>query len=216
MPAPMTSTPRWTGWPASRTTSRRSWPAATWRRSRTRRGWRCSTCRPPGWKARGARGPHRPHRAAGGRRGRQRLRRGFGGCDDRGGLRRRTAYLRHCAGFQAGVHAQRQLVLAAGTGHRGRGPAESVRPTRRHATAHSPSSLTMKGTNIAAAVASRHAPVTRPGVDRRPAPRSSVLARSKRHVMTGLAARNEDQERLSFHPYDEPRTATRTMEGQDD
>ena len=46
MPAPMTSTPRWTGWPASRTTSRRSWPAATWRLSRTRRGWRCSTCRP--------------------------------------------------------------------------------------------------------------------------------------------------------------------------
>ena len=32
----------------------------------------------------------------------------------------------------AGVHAQRQLVLAAGTGHRGRGPAESVRPARRH------------------------------------------------------------------------------------
>ena len=32
MPAPMTSTPRWTGWPASRTPSRRSWPAATWRR----------------------------------------------------------------------------------------------------------------------------------------------------------------------------------------
>jgi hypothetical protein len=57
MPAPMTSTPRWTGWPASRTTSRRSWPAATWGRSRTRRGWRCSTCRPPGWKARGARWP---------------------------------------------------------------------------------------------------------------------------------------------------------------
>ena len=37
--------------------SRRSWPAAIWRRSRTRRGWRCSTCRPPGWKARSARWP---------------------------------------------------------------------------------------------------------------------------------------------------------------
>ena len=35
------------------------------------------------------------------------------------------------ARLPAGVHAQRQLVLAAGTGHRGRGPAESVRPARR-------------------------------------------------------------------------------------
>ena len=34
---PMTSTPRWTGWPAGRTPSRPGWPAATWPRRRTRR-----------------------------------------------------------------------------------------------------------------------------------------------------------------------------------
>ena len=54
---PMTSTPRWTGWKTGRTRSRRSWPAATWRRSRTRRGWRCSTCRARGWRAGAARWP---------------------------------------------------------------------------------------------------------------------------------------------------------------
>ena len=50
-PPPMTSTRRWTGWPAGRTRSRRSWPPGTWRRSRTRRGWRCSTCPARGWRA---------------------------------------------------------------------------------------------------------------------------------------------------------------------
>src|SRR5512142_1588455 len=41
---PMTSTPRWTGWPAGRTASRRSWRPATWPRRPTRGGRRCSTC----------------------------------------------------------------------------------------------------------------------------------------------------------------------------
>ena len=35
----MTSTPRWTGWPACRTRSRPGWPAGTSARRRTRRGW---------------------------------------------------------------------------------------------------------------------------------------------------------------------------------
>ena len=55
--APMTSTPRWTGWSTGRTRSRRSWPAATWPRRRTRRGWRCSTCPARGWRAGAARWP---------------------------------------------------------------------------------------------------------------------------------------------------------------
>ena len=53
----MTSTRRWTGWSTGRTRSRPSWPAATWPRSPTRRGWRCSTCPARGWKARTARWP---------------------------------------------------------------------------------------------------------------------------------------------------------------
>ena len=44
----MTSTPRWTGWRAGRTRSRRSWRPGTWPRRRTRPGWRCSTC-PVSW-----------------------------------------------------------------------------------------------------------------------------------------------------------------------
>ncbi len=40
----MTSTPRWTGWRAGRTRSRRDWRPGTWPRRRTRPGWRCSTC----------------------------------------------------------------------------------------------------------------------------------------------------------------------------
>ena len=50
-PALMTSTPRWTGWPTSRTRSRPGSLPGTWPRRPARAGWRCPACPPPGWKA---------------------------------------------------------------------------------------------------------------------------------------------------------------------
>ena len=54
-PPPTRSTRRWTRCNPGRTPSRPGSPAGTSPRPRTRRGWPCSTCRPPGWRARTAR-----------------------------------------------------------------------------------------------------------------------------------------------------------------
>ena len=43
---------RWTGWPPGRSRSRPGWRPGTWARRLTGRGWRYSTCRRRGWRAR--------------------------------------------------------------------------------------------------------------------------------------------------------------------